>query len=96
MVLTRSDQGLQHAHDASQSPLDIGIFPLDGLLGPDNGLQFQIRLLAGKFLDSTLQSINLVLCSLPDGPLCLAISPRQQNPTSDYAGVSPFARFLAS
>lgn len=71
--LTLTNDRLKHGNNASQTTLNISIFLLDSLLGAKNTLQFLIGLLVGEFLDTTLESVDLVLSALANGSLSFTI-----------------------
>lgn len=67
------DERLEHGHDAGQMTLDFGILLLDSLLGAQGNLQLLVGLLTGQLLNAALQVVDLVLGTLADGALGLAI-----------------------
>lgn len=71
--LALADERLQHGDYASQTTFDIGILLLDNLLCAEDGLEFLVWLLICELLDTALERLNLILCTLTDGTLSLSI-----------------------
>ena len=73
VTLRGAQEGLKQSYDGGQAILNIGILGLDGLLGAYCGLELLVGLLRGQFAYPALQILDLVLGTLADSSLSLAI-----------------------
>lgn len=69
----RAYNGLDDSQDGLETRFDVDILLLDGLLLPHHQLEVVVRLLVLELLDAAVQPLDLVLCSLSDGSLGLAV-----------------------